>query len=79
METISTLSESMEKYSDLTLNDFQNMCKNLDGSLKDIVSGTHIRIPTDVGYVNFYKSQNSFEITVWMKLLIQEESGIKLI
>ncbi len=48
------------------------MSKNLDGNQKDIGSGTHIKIPTDVGYVNYYKSVNSYEITVWMKLEIQE-------
>jgi len=51
-----------------------NMSKNLDGNQKDIDNGTHIKIPTDVGYVNFYKSANSFEITVWMKLEIQAKS-----
>ncbi len=54
------------------------MSKNLDGNLKDIGSGTHIKIPTDVGYVNFYRLQNSFEITVWMKLLIQDNLKIAL-
>ncbi len=53
------------------------MCKNLDGNLKDIGSGTHIKIPTDVGYVNFYRSQNSYEITVWMKLIVQDNLKIK--
>ncbi len=72
METILTLSELMEKFSSLTSADFMNMCKNLDGNLRDIGNGTHIKIPTDVGYVNFYKSANSFEITAWMKLEIQE-------
>ncbi len=51
------------------------MSRNLDGNQKDIGSGTHIKIPTDVGYVNFYKSANSFEITVWMKLEIQAKSA----
>ncbi len=72
METILTLSEQMVKYSKSTWKGFTNMCKSLDGNLKDIGSGTHIKIPTDVGYVNFYKSANSYEITVWMKLNIQE-------
>ncbi len=67
----------MVKYSDLTLNDFMNMCKNLDGNLKDIGNGTHIKIPTDAGYVNFYKSANLFEITVWMKTSIQSNLEIK--
>ncbi len=69
--TISTLSEFLEKYSLITLNDFMSTCRNLDGRVKDIASGTHIKIPMDAGYVNFYKSANSYEITVWMKLSIQ--------
>ncbi len=76
LETISTLSVLLEKYSDLTWNDFRNMCKNLDGNLKDIGSGTHIKIPTDAGYVNFYKSANCFEMQVWMKLTIQDKNQI---
>ncbi len=54
------------------------MSKNLDGNLRDIDSGTHIKIPTDVGYVNFYRSQNSYEITAWMKLTIQDNLKIAL-
>ncbi len=77
METISTLSERLEKYSQNTLNVFTNMCRNLDGNLKDIGNGTHIKIPTDAGYVNFYRSANSYEITAWMKLNIQDNLQIK--
>ncbi len=77
METILTLSGLMEKYSNLTSQDFMNMCKNLDGNLKDIGNGTHIKIPTAAGYVNFYRSVNSFEITVWMKSNIQDNLEIK--
>ncbi len=75
--TISTLSALMEKYSLITLGEFMSMCKNLDGNLKDIGSGTHIKIPTDAGYVNFYRSVNSYEITVWMKSNIQDNLQIK--
>ncbi len=77
METISTLSGRLENYSKNTLNAFTSMCRNLDGNLKDIGSGTHIKIPTDVGYVNYYRSANSYEITVWMKLNIQDNLQIK--
>jgi len=66
------LSELLEKYYSIISSDLMNISKNLDGNLKDIGSGTRIKIPTDVGYVNFFKSQNSFEITCWMKLEIQE-------
>ncbi len=78
MEKISTLSALLEKYSVITSSDFQSISKNLDGNLRDIVNGTHIKIPTDVGYVNFYRSQNSFEITVWMKINIQDNLKIAL-
>ncbi len=54
------------------------MSRNLDGNLKDIVNGTHIKIPMDAGYVNFYRLQNSYEITVWMKLLVQDNLKIAL-
>ncbi len=54
------------------------MLKSLDGNLKDIGNGTHIKIPTDAGYVNFYRLQNSFETTVWMKYQIQDNLKIAL-
>ncbi len=54
------------------------MSKSLDGNLKDIGNGTHIKIPMDAGYVNFYRLLNSYEITVWMKLLIQDNLKIAL-
>ncbi len=54
------------------------MSQNLDGNLRDIGSGTHIKIPMDAGYVNFYRSQNSYEITAWMKLTIQDNLKIAL-
>ncbi len=63
----------MERTLKATSNVWENMYKSLDGNLKDIDSGTHIKIPTDVGYVNFYKLPNSFEITAWMKLEIQDK------
>ncbi len=71
---ISTLSEYLENYSRNTSREFMNTCRNLDGRVKGIANGTHIKIPTDVGYVNFYKSANSYEITAWMKLEIQRKS-----
>jgi len=40
---------------------------NLSGSLKDIECGTRIKIPIPAGYVNFYKSSESFEMSVWLK------------
>ncbi len=78
METISTLSVSLLKTLVHTLNEWQSMSRNLDGNLKDIGSGTHIKIPMDAGYVNFYRSVNSYEITAWMKLTIQDNLKIAL-
>ncbi len=78
METISTLSALLESSLLNTLNEWRSMLKNLDGSLRGIGSGTHIKIPMDAGYVNFYRSQNSYEITVWMKYMIQDNLKIVL-
>ncbi len=61
-----------------TSQEWLNMSRNLDGNLKDIGNGTHIKIPMDAGYVNFYRLQNSYEITVWMKLLVQDNLKIAL-
>ncbi len=78
MEKISTLSDKLGKTLWDTSREWLNMSKNLDGNLKDIGNGTHIKIPMDAGYVNFYRSQNSYEITVWMKLLVQDNLKIAL-
>ncbi len=75
--TISTLSVFLEKHSKFISEGCTNMCKSLDGNLKGIANGTHIKIPTAAGYVNFYKSANSFEITAWTKFVIQTNSQIK--
>ncbi len=78
MVTILTLNELLEKTFSNISSVYMNMCKNLDGNLKAIGNGTLIKIHTDVGYVNFFKSANSFEITVWMKSNIQDNLQIKL-
>ncbi len=75
--TILTLNELLTKTLLSISQDFTSMSKNLDGNLKDIVSGTHIKIHTDAGYVNFYRSANSYEITAWMKYNIQDNLQIK--
>ncbi len=77
METILTLNAHLARALNRISQEFMSMSKNLDGNLKDIVSGTHIKIHTDAGYVNFYRSQNSFEITAWMKSNIQDNLKIK--
>ena len=78
METISTLSVLMVNFCRNILKECTSMSLSLDGNLKDIGSGTHIKIPTDVGYVNFYRSANSYEITAWMKLTVQDNLKIAL-
>ncbi len=65
--TTSTLSEELEKLLTRISNDLANTLVNLDGSLKDIDSGTHIRIPTGAGYVNYFKSPKDYEISIWLR------------
>ncbi len=72
------MSELLEKALTNTSTAWLNTLKNLDGNLKDIGNGTHIKIPTDAGYVNFFRSVNSYEITVWMKWTIQDNLKIAL-
>ncbi len=72
------MSELLKKTLQTTSNEWLSMSKSLDGNLKDIGSGTHIKIPMDAGYVNFYRSVNSYEITAWMKLTIQDNLKIAL-
>lgn len=72
-DKISILSEEMAKLSNRILTDLENFLVESDGNLKDIDSGTHIKIPTGAGFVNFYKSQNSCEITFWLKETLLNE------
>ncbi len=72
------MSELLGKTLQTTSKEWENMLRSLDGNLKDIGNGTHIKIPTDAGYVNFYRSQNSYETTVWMKYLVQDNLKIAL-
>ncbi len=64
---ISTLSEEMASLLDRTINDLMSTLVNLSGNLTDIVNGTRIKIPIRAGYVNFYKSQESLEISLWLR------------
>jgi len=57
----------MMSFLDRTYNDLMSTLVNLSGSLKDIECGTRIKIPIRAGYVNFYKSQESFEMSLWLK------------
>ncbi len=61
------LSEEIQKLLDRTYNDLMSTLVNLSGSLKDIECGTRIKIPIPAGYVNFYKSVESFEMSLWLK------------
>ncbi len=56
----------MEKLGYRTLNDLENFLVESDGSLKDIVCGTLIKIPLGAGYVKYYKSQTDSSITLWI-------------
>jgi len=64
---ISMLSEEMAKLLDRTINDLMSTLVNLSGSLTGIECGTRIKIPIRAGYVNFYKSVESYEISIWLK------------
>ncbi len=62
------LCEEMEKLSSRISEDLKSTLVSLSGSLKGIECGTHIKIPTDVGYVNYYKSvENTETITCYLK------------
>ncbi len=61
------LSEEMANLLDRTINDLMSTLVNLSGSLMDIECGTRIKIPIRAGYVNFYRSLESFEISLWLK------------
>ncbi len=57
----------MENLLERTYNDLMSTLVSLSGSLMDIEYGTRIKIPIRAGYVNFYKSLESYEISVWLK------------
>ncbi len=68
------LYEEMEKLLDRTATDLLSTLVNLSGSLKDIAYGTHIKIPTDAGYVKFYKSHDSWNLSCWLSQNLQEKT-----
>ncbi len=63
---ISILSEELEKLGSRISDDLKNTLVSLDGNLKDIDNGTHIKIPMDAGFVKAYRSLNSLSLTVYM-------------
>ncbi len=69
---ISMLSEEMANLLDRTINDLMSTLVNLSGNLTDIECGTRIKIPIRAGYVNFYKSVESCEISLWLKESMME-------
>ena len=58
--------------------DLMSTLVNLSGSLRDIECGTRIKIPTAVGYVNFYKSLESYEMSVWLKDAMMETEPVSM-
>ncbi len=72
--TTQILTEEMEKLLAIISQEFQNTLVNLSGSLKDIECGTRIRIPTPVGYVSCYKSEEALKLSCW----ISDEVSINL-
>ncbi len=72
------LSEEMAKLLDRTVNDLMSTLVNLSGSLTDIECGTRIKIPIRAGYVNFYRSVESYEISLWLKETMMETEKMNL-
>ncbi len=62
----------MENLLERIYNDLMSTLVNLSGSLTGIECGTRIKIPIRAGYVNFYKSLESFEISLWIKEAMME-------
>jgi len=74
------LCKEMESLLDRTLNDLMSTLVNLSGNLTDIECGTRIKIPTRAGYVNFYRSLESYEISIWLKesMMTTEKMNLNL-
>jgi len=59
-------------------NDLMSTLVNLSGSLKDIECGTLIKIPIPAGFVKFYKSSESYEMSLWLKETMMETEPISM-
>ncbi len=70
---ITVLTEEMEKLSSRISDELTSALVNWSGSLKDIDNGTHIRIPMDAGYVNFYKSLDFWSLSAWYSQKLAEK------
>jgi len=64
----------MEKVLDRISTDLLSTLVNLSGSLKDIGYGTLIKIPTDAGYVKFYKSHDAWNLSCWISQTMMMEN-----
>ncbi len=69
--------EEMEKFYNHMQTEWVLLLKNLSGNLKAIECGTHIRIPTAVGYVNYYKLPDSAKVSLWMSDELLESPKFK--
>jgi len=68
----------MERLLERTSNDLMSTLVNLSGSLKDIECGTRIKIPIPAGYVNFYKSVESYEMSLWIRDSMMETEPVTI-
>ncbi len=59
--------EAMERFSNLMQTEWLVLLKNLSGNLEDIPCGTLIKIPMDVGYASYFKSQDAARLSLWMQ------------
>jgi hypothetical protein len=64
------LQELMEKNLILTLEDWTNIFNDWCGSQKGIECGIRTRIHTDAGSVTLSSSSSSFELSLYMKIVI---------
>ncbi len=76
--TISILSAELEKLGSRIQNDLENFLVEYDGSLKDTVPGTRIKIPLGVGSVSFWTSATGYSITVYLSQEITEDLQLNL-
>ncbi len=67
------LYEETQKLLDRISTDLLSTLVSLSGSLKDIANGTLIKIPTDAGYVKFYRSADSWSLSVWLSQSLMEQ------
>ncbi len=65
--TTSMLTLEVEKVGTRMLEDLESFLVELDGNLKDISPGTHIRIPLGAGYVNCWISATDCSMTAYLK------------